>query len=485
MSSSAEVTHAPIPALQAFLHGIEVRAFVLALNQSGDAASAMAILESTVAELTSRIARLPLGQWPLEFWKALLEQPGMARAHAPGSPMAMLPPGPRAALLLRMVAGLDPIHAAQVLQVSPAAYARALQQSLADFGLDDPAVQALREQLHAQVHQPSAAQREALARLRARHLANREPAAVTAPAFVSPVQTRRRHWPWLIAGLIVVILIGSFYWPLHSALAPGHSEPLPADLVPAPPALSDAVVVTHPDYTQLARADDARMAEHLDFLSWLAASAPPGPAAATAGQAPEADASFPPGQAELLSSARSAWPMLDASTRAGLIANARDWQARSQAEHGAIRQRLRAWDVLPARARAQRRAPFRAWITLAPAQQQRVRHASETLGRTPALAQQELRSQFAALPEDSQRLWWLGPTLGEELAPISSLFGFLPESERGSLLAALSTLDEPSRRDLAALAPRLTETRRQALRQALIHAPAARRGDLIRAALAQ
>ncbi|MBC7655921.1 MAG: hypothetical protein H7147_01980, partial [Frankiaceae bacterium] len=92
---------------------------------------------------------------------------------------------------------------------------------------------------------------------------------------------------------------------------------------------------------------------------------------------------------------------------------------------------------------------------------------------------------FAASPADSQALWWLGPALGQELAPFSSLFAFMPESDRPALLQVLRELDDTSRANLATLAPRLTEARRQGLRRDLLAAPAARRGPLISERLLQ
>ena len=79
----------------------------------------------------------------------------------------------------------------------------------------------------------------------------------------------------------------------------------------------------------------------------------------------------------------------------------------------------------------------------------------------------------------------IGPALGPELVAINGLFAFLPEAERPALLALLRGLDADARRDLAQLAPRMDETRRQALRRELIAAPAAERAALIRRQLGQ
>jgi hypothetical protein len=96
-----------------------------------------------------------------------------------------------------------------------------------------------------------------------------------------------------------------------------------------------------------------------------------------------------------------------------------------------------------------------------------------------------LQAEFAALPADDQNLWWMGPALGQELVPVASLFAFVPESRRPALLDAVHSLDAQSRADLAMLAPRLVEARRQQLIEDLLAAPPAQRAELIRQRLAQ
>ena len=98
-------------------------------------------------------------------------------------------------------------------------------------------------------------------------------------------------------------------------------------------------------------------------------------------------------------------------------------------------------------------------------------------------ARDELRAQFAESPPDTQSLWWLGPGMGQELAPFSSLFAYLPEADRPALLQVLRELDPDARADLSLLAPRLNEAQRQALRRELIAAAPAERAALIRARL--
>ena len=478
-SSPAPVSGSP--ALTAFLHGIEPRAWVLALSQCGDAERATAALEAALFDFGARARSLPLAHWPLQFWNCLLQQPAMLAELRPGLAFAPFPPGPRAALLLRLIAGLDFAHAAQVLGVSVAAYQEALQQALAQPDLDDGKMQALREQLHQQVSQMPAETRLALAALRERVLAT-VPAAATAPA-ASPI--RQPWWLWGLLILLVMALAATFFSPVKSLLAPGQSESLPPESIAAPPSLTDTVIVTHPDYAQLVEPADEALARQLPFLSWVAAATAPEANATAPAEPPSGAADQAPGEQSLLSSARAAWPALDLATREALLRNASDWRSRTPAQREQLRQRVLRWDRQAAPERARRRTPFLAWQGLSAQDRQRVRTAARQVAALAPAEQQRLRAQFAALPADTQRLWWMGPALGQELVPIASLFAFMPEAERPALLAALRALDAPARHDLAVLAPRLSEARRQALRQELLAAPPAQRARLIRQRLVQ
>lgn len=190
-------------------------------------------------------------------------------------------------------------------------------------------------------------------------------------------------------------------------------------------------------------------------------------------------------QQRLLASARAAWLDLDLPTRRALVAQASDWTRRDAAQRQDLRDALLQWDRQSAPERARRRTPFLAWQRLAAVEQAQASAAQARYAALPASAQQELRTQFAALPQDNQALWWLGPRLGRELAPFASLFAYLPESERPGLLLVLRDLEPGARADLALLAARLGEARRQSLRRELIAAPAAQRSQIIRQRLAE
>lgn len=475
-------------ALTAFLEGIEPRAWVFALSQCGDPERASAALEAALQDFAGRARELPLPQWPLQFWTSLLNQPAMAiGARSDGPLLSQVDPGPRAALLLRLIVSLDLEHAADVFDVSVAAYERALRTALAHPALDEAGMQALREDLLGQVQHPSEQRRQQLAAMREQAL------SIFSEAAPPPVQARpivdRRRW-WLVALLVVLLiaLAAVVFRPVRSLIAPGQTEALPAEEIAPPPSLTDTVIVTHPDYEQLANPADDVIARQLPFLSWLAATR--APAGGVEAQAPavavsESFGQLPAEVQALLSSAEDAWPNLDQATRDALLRHAADWRSRTPEQRVLLRQRLREWDQQAAPDRAGRRTPFVAWQRLGEADRQRVRAAAEALAALPPVDQQALQTEFAALPADDQNLWWMGPALGQELVPVASLFAFMPESRRPALLDALHSLDAQSRMDLATLAPRLIEARRQQLIEDLLAAAPEQRAELIRQRLAQ
>ena len=475
-------------ALITFLHGIEPRAWVFVLSQCGDAQIAQAALESGLRDFIARSKALRLAQWPLQFWASLLRQPQMLASLPRQDELATFSPGPRAALLLRLIAGLDFSHAAEVLGVTPEAYEVALRNALDNRHMDDARMQALREDLQAQVHQMPESRKRELAQLRAAAMAalldDRDThglAHVPRAASLPP-----RAWLWAGAGVLLLVLMASFVWPGASRLRPGQHEALPADRVGPAPELTDELAIVHPDYLLLAHPALEPLARRVALLSWIAAAASPAsPPTADLVPAPLAWQDLGSEERRLLGSARQAWAALDDASRHALVEQARDWQSRPAPSREQLRRRLQQWDQLDAKDRARRRSRLASWQELSVADQRRVRAAAAHLDSLPANPQEELARQFAALPADAQRLWALGPDLGQQLAPIAALFAFLPKDERPTLLAALRQLDAQARADLALLAPRLDEKQRQDLRRQLLAADPARRPALIRQRLAQ
>jgi hypothetical protein len=274
-------------------------------------------------------------------------------------------------------------------------------------------------------------------------------------------------------------------FPLPGSLRPGQSVRLPAEAVGPPPALSDTVVVTHPDYALLAEPQAEGLARDLAFLSWLAGAFPstaiaPAP---TNPPPPEDFAALANRAQHMLESAAPLWPSLTPVERAALLENAQDWNDRHADQRAALRARLRAWDAQPAAERARRRGPFAAWRELSRGDRARVAAAAQRYKAMTPAQQQALRQQYATFDVDTQRVWWLGPSLGQQLAPIAVFFAFLPEADRPALLAALRGLDPAARAELSLLAPRLDGSARQAFRKELLALPPEQRAAFIHARL--
>ena len=258
------------PALLAFLRGIECRAWVFALAQCGDAGLADSILASAIGRFAGAAPSQPLAQWPLRFWSILVGQPAMHAIRGDGDELATLAPGPRAALLLRVVAGLDPAHAMQVLGVSAAAHGLALRRAQALWPDDDHGVERLRDRLHTQVQQMTQAQREHVVALRDRALAAAPPAGIVPSAHPASGGV----WRSLPKILLVLLLLGfaaTFYPTLARQFASGSGDATPPAAATPGSQLAETAVVIHPDYEQLAAPEDDALARQLAFLSWVEA----------------------------------------------------------------------------------------------------------------------------------------------------------------------------------------------------------------------
>src|SRR5688572_4066003 len=225
----------PPAALLAFLRGLERRARTLAEAQCGDAARAATIWADTAAAFPADAASLPVAAWPVRFWARLLAHPDMAVVEASTSPLAALGPGPRAALLLRLVAGLDPRPAADVLGVSEPTYRYALQRGLEQArsaGIDADALQALRGQWQRQPT-PTAPRPQAFAP--APEPEPITPAPVAAPTPSPPLlrTTRRFRLAWLgFAALAAAAVLSVGWWVRKPAPEP---TPRPVVAVTAEP----------------------------------------------------------------------------------------------------------------------------------------------------------------------------------------------------------------------------------------------------------
>ena len=288
-SSSSSSGQKASPALAAFLRGVERRGAVLAELQCGDATTGDAALGEAMAQFCPMAGATVMDDWPRRFWGLLLSQPGL-RTHTPVAieldatdRLGRLGGGPRAALLLRLAAGLDEVAAAAVLGIQPAAYQLALQSGLphhADGRADLSAWQRLREQIHRRIKTLPPTRLERLARLREAALAGASLLAAGAGkhAPVRPVEASRPRWVlpllWGLLALCALAFAATFLpvsWRLSEAPAPGAV--LRGELPEQPPASlyrNDAAAVTHRDFDLLADPAGMEAAERLAFHAWLA-----------------------------------------------------------------------------------------------------------------------------------------------------------------------------------------------------------------------
>lgn len=278
------------PALAAFLRGVERRGAVLAELQCGDATAGDAALGEAMAQFCPMAGATGMDDWPRRFWGLLLSQPGL-RTHTPVAieldatdRLGRLGSGPRAALLLRLAAGLDEVAAAAVLGIQPASYRLALQSGLphhADGRADLSAWQRLREQIHRRIKTLPPTRLERLARRREAALVGTSAPAAGAGkhAPMHPVAASRPRWVlpllWGLLALCALAFAATFLpvsWRLSDAPAP--DAVLRRELPEQPPASlyrSDAAAVTHRDFDLLADPAGMEAAEQLAFHAWLAA----------------------------------------------------------------------------------------------------------------------------------------------------------------------------------------------------------------------
>lgn len=495
----------PSPALSAFLRGIERRAFVFADLQCGDPGRALAAVEHAMRAFAPISATTPLSGWPAGFWSLLLAQPLLAGGEGGAPELASLGSGPRGALLLRLVGGLDFPHAAQVLGVAEPTYRFALQRALQQLGeaeVSYAALGRLRERLHRQVKTLDEARVAELAAIRARVLAG-EPLPSEAPPKPASPWPRRVAW----AGLALLALaFAATFWEPAPPLPPGAVQDLPQEEAAAEPASAEADTIIHPDYAALADPAAGAVADELAFLSWLVAeagfdAAPASPDAADPTAAPSAPAptprvvpaaedapafdALPNAERPLLAPVAATWPRLDPDTRRFLLGQARHWLSLDAAAQAALRERLVAWDALPPAERARRRGALAAWDALSDDERQRVASAHAAWLALPEADRTAWHARFDELPADQREPWWLGPALGQWFSPVQPLFAYVPGAEREPLLAMLRALPPSARDDLATLARRLPAAERELLRRELLDAPPAEREARVRERLAR
>ncbi|QWP77193.1 hypothetical protein J5226_01960 [Lysobacter sp. K5869] len=297
-------------ALSAFLRGVERRGAVLAELQAGDAAAGDAALVAAMAGFRAIAAETSLNEWPARFWSLLLTQPGLRRRTPVAIPLdatdrlGELGSGPRAALLLRLAAGLGETEASAVLHVAPATYRLALQRALPrhpDGRADPQAWQQLREQVHRRIKTLPPERLQRLAEAREKALQGAAPAAsASARGGATPRPHPRWLMPllWSLLALCALAFAATFWWP--SALLGEGPEgvtvaPLPEGGGPAERYGREAGLIADGDFDLIADPQGEAAAADVDFRSWLAArdagtipavAAPPPPETTPAATAP-------------------------------------------------------------------------------------------------------------------------------------------------------------------------------------------------------
>lgn len=465
-------------ALAAFLRGVERRGLVFAWLLSGSRATGGEALDWALQRFRREAGRVAFGDWPRHFWSLLLAAPVLRRPPAeprwgPGFEwLSGIGHGPRAALLLRLVAGLAESDAAIVLGIARPTYRLGLQRALPhqdDGGADVDAWEALGR----------AAQE--LVRTLPAEVASNPVAPDATPGASSPSSdgARRPASRGLRAALAAVavltlLALGLTFWPLDRLPAgldqvPGHilSEALPAAEPPAGRYGEEDALALHPDLALLLDAMDADAAA-VDpaFHAWLLVEGEADADAAedAAGRPPAAS---PPATAPRADSvdARPAdrrLAALDPAARRALARQRDLWDALPHAERGERRERLLAWRTLPASERAAMRAA-----------------AARFAAQDPD-GQAALRARFDALDASVRHGWLLGPDLGADYPRLHALIAQVPEDARVAVLDVLRGLDAQARDDLAVLAARTPPQSRAELRVELLATPAAQRGRWLR-----
>ena len=295
-ASPRTVARAPA-ALAAFMRGVERRGAVLAELQCGDASAGDAALADAMVQFRQVAGVSVMEDWPRRFWSLLLAQPALktripvAIAMDATDRLGELGSGPRAALLLRLAAGLDETGAAAVLGVRTQTYRLALQRGLphqADGRADPQAWHTLREQVHRRIKTLPAPRLDRLARAREAALLERPVASSAQPAGLGTATPEARPaWLmpllWALLVLCALAMAATFVpqmrqWAGIASPVGNVTNALP-EQAPASRYGVEAAAVMHRDFDLLADPEGAALAKDLPFHAWLAARGDALPAA--------------------------------------------------------------------------------------------------------------------------------------------------------------------------------------------------------------
>ena len=460
-------------ALTGFLRGLQRRARVFAHWQAGDPDAIAPALAHADARFRQQAPLRPMGDWPRLYWRMLLDAPGL-RMPLRG-PQLDIPPGiarlghgPRAVLLLGLVAGLDDETAAAVLGTPVASYRMAREQLLPANQLGRPdmdvwkAWQAAALRAQAQPELPDHA-----------HPPHRPQPGWVQPEPPAPAPAPRPRPRWLLRLLWLGVLAcaaalaATFWWqptPELEARLHGDVVRLRVLAAPASPkARMDAgqALCLHPDLAMLQAPELEPVTTALAFHAWFAmrpgTTLQPGVAMPMAVDAPAAE--DPQACARRLA-------QLDAAARQSL------------------EQAVAHFDALPPVARRAPRERWQAWWALSAGERVQLLQAAGAFAALPAEERAKALEEFRALPPEQQYGWRLGPMLGASYPGLHDLVAQLPAHQREPLLAVLRGLSAGDRDTLARLAASTPPEQRQALREDLLALPAHQRVGWLRRRLA-
>lgn len=272
-------------ALSAFLRGVERRGAVFAEWQGGDPEAGDAALAATLRGFRERAGGIVFAEWPRRFWAMLLAAPQLRQAAPTGAgtapaAVAALGVGPRAALLLRLVAGLAEAEAAAVLGIARPTYRLALQRALPhrEDGSPDPeAWRALSAAAQQAVRTLPQERLETVGMLRD----GLRPRPAVRPVPDGAAGARQRvGWVWpatLAVAVLTAAALGATWWGpwLPRPVAPGvdgiRVEPLPPAQPPAARFAPADALASHRDLDLLLAQATGGFADDADpaFDAWL------------------------------------------------------------------------------------------------------------------------------------------------------------------------------------------------------------------------